>query len=113
MEYVGLFYGNFEYILGPFGIFYGKFGIFPRLGMLHQEKSGNPDWRQSKWRKTSPNREQKFYDQGIPWDQLKRMRLSFGLCPFLRLQECVRKIFAEVFFKKNDQNSPKLHRIQP
>jgi hypothetical protein len=36
-------------ILRPFGIIYGHFGkvvviwyIFPRFGILHQEKSGNP-----------------------------------------------------------------------
>jgi hypothetical protein len=52
----GLFYGHLVYftafwsILRPFGIFCGhleylwSFGIhiFPRFGMLHQEKSGNP-----------------------------------------------------------------------
>jgi hypothetical protein len=30
------------YIL-PFGIFCGLLLIFPRFGMLYQEKSGNPD----------------------------------------------------------------------
>jgi hypothetical protein len=29
-------------ILRPIGIIYGLFGIFPRFGMLHHEKSGNP-----------------------------------------------------------------------
>jgi hypothetical protein len=33
-------------ILLLFGIFCGHFGIFSRLGMLYQEKSGNPGLRQ-------------------------------------------------------------------
>jgi hypothetical protein len=42
MEVVGIFYDHLVYfvtiwsILRPFGIF------FPRFGILHQEKSGNP-----------------------------------------------------------------------
>jgi hypothetical protein len=31
------------YILWPFNIFYSRLVHFPRFGMLHQEKSGNPD----------------------------------------------------------------------
>jgi hypothetical protein len=31
------------YILRPFGIFYGHLVYFPRFGMLHPDKSGNPD----------------------------------------------------------------------
>jgi hypothetical protein len=48
MEDVGIFYGHLVYftanwyILWPFGIFYGNLVCFPRFGMLHQEKSGNP-----------------------------------------------------------------------
>jgi hypothetical protein len=40
-------------ILWPFGIFYGHFVyfmaiwyIFPRFGVLHQEKIGNPDFKE-------------------------------------------------------------------
>jgi hypothetical protein len=46
---VGKFYGRLVYfsailyILLPFHIFYGHFGIFYRLGILCQEKSGNPE----------------------------------------------------------------------
>jgi hypothetical protein len=45
---VGLFYGHFVYFtailysLWPLGIFYGYLVYFSRLGMLYQEKSGNP-----------------------------------------------------------------------
>jgi hypothetical protein len=48
MENAGIFYGNLEYfteiwwILRPIGnvvIWY----IFPRFGILYQEKAGNPD----------------------------------------------------------------------
>jgi hypothetical protein len=43
------FYGHFWYILRPFGIFYGHLvyfmAIVSRLGMLNQEKSGNPGCR--------------------------------------------------------------------
>jgi hypothetical protein len=28
--------------------FYGNFGIFPRFGLLHQEKSGNPGHQPNK-----------------------------------------------------------------
>jgi hypothetical protein len=62
MENAGIFYGHLEYlqpfgifkaiwnILQPFGIFYGHlvcnavaiWYIFPRFGILCQEKSGNP-----------------------------------------------------------------------
>jgi hypothetical protein len=48
MEDVGLFYGHLVcftamwYILWPFGIFYGYLVYFSRLGILYQEKSGNP-----------------------------------------------------------------------
>jgi hypothetical protein len=30
-------------ILWPFDLFYSHLVYFPRFGMLHQEKSGNPD----------------------------------------------------------------------
>jgi hypothetical protein len=50
MDDVGIFCGhvvNFTaiwYISWPFGIFPPPFRyIFPRFGILHQEKSGNPD----------------------------------------------------------------------
>jgi hypothetical protein len=49
MENVGKFYDHLIYftiignILWPFGIFFGHLEyIFPRFGMLYQEKSGNP-----------------------------------------------------------------------
>jgi hypothetical protein len=49
MENVGMFYGQLEYF-GPFVIFYNHlvlgiviiWCIFPRFGILCQEKSGNP-----------------------------------------------------------------------
>jgi hypothetical protein len=49
MENVGIFYGNFEYytanwyILRPLGNGVFIWYIFPRFGILCQEKSGNPD----------------------------------------------------------------------
>jgi hypothetical protein len=49
MKYVGKFYVHLVYltvilyILWPFGIFCGHFGIFFRFSMLYQEKSGNPE----------------------------------------------------------------------
>jgi hypothetical protein len=49
-------------ILRPFGIIYGHFGkvvviwyIFPRFGILHQEKSGNPA-HDLKWTATKNER---------------------------------------------------------
>jgi hypothetical protein len=49
IENVRIFYGNLEYI-AAFGTFYSQFGnlvviwyIFPRFGILYQEKSGSPD----------------------------------------------------------------------
>jgi hypothetical protein len=48
MKDVGTFYVHLVYftailyILGPFVIFRGHFGIFFRFGMLYQQKSGNP-----------------------------------------------------------------------
>jgi hypothetical protein len=48
MEEVGIFYGHLVYftpilkILWPFDIFYGNWYIFPRVGILYREKSGNP-----------------------------------------------------------------------
>jgi hypothetical protein len=48
MEDVGIFYGHsvyfvvFCYILWTFGIARGKLVYFSRLGILYQEKSGNP-----------------------------------------------------------------------
>jgi hypothetical protein len=48
MKEVGKFYGNLvyftaiSYMLWPFGIFCGHFGVFFSFGMLRQEKSGNP-----------------------------------------------------------------------
>jgi hypothetical protein len=38
----GLFYVHLIFLL-PFGIFRGNLGYFLRFGILHQEKSGNPD----------------------------------------------------------------------
>jgi hypothetical protein len=35
-------------IVRPFGIFCGIWCIFPRFGILDQEKSGNPDARATK-----------------------------------------------------------------
>jgi hypothetical protein len=49
MENVSLFCGHFInfpaiwYILWPFGKFCGHLYIFPRFGILHREKYGNPD----------------------------------------------------------------------
>jgi hypothetical protein len=49
MENLGIFYDHLDYfraignILWPFGIFCGNWYIFPRFGILDQEKSGNPD----------------------------------------------------------------------
>jgi hypothetical protein len=48
MENVGVFYCHNEYntaipILWPFGSLMVIWYIFPRFGILHQEKSGNPD----------------------------------------------------------------------
>jgi hypothetical protein len=48
MENVGTFYGHLEYntdvwhILEPFDNLVAIWYIFPRFGILHQEKSGNP-----------------------------------------------------------------------
>jgi hypothetical protein len=48
MENAGIFYGNLQYftviwcILWPFGNFVVIWYIFPRFGILCQEKSGNP-----------------------------------------------------------------------
>jgi hypothetical protein len=48
MEDVGIFYGHlvhftvFYYILLTFSIVCGNLVYFPRLGILYQEKSGNP-----------------------------------------------------------------------
>jgi hypothetical protein len=49
MKDVGIFYdhkvfvNDISYILWPFGIFCGHFGItFSSFGMSYQEKSGNP-----------------------------------------------------------------------
>jgi hypothetical protein len=48
MENFVLFYDNLEYLtaiwynLLPFGVVCGHLVYFPRFGMLHQEKSGNP-----------------------------------------------------------------------
>jgi hypothetical protein len=48
MENAGIFYGHLEYftvvwyILWPFGNVVVIWYIFPRLGILCQEKSGNP-----------------------------------------------------------------------
>jgi hypothetical protein len=49
MENVGIFHGHFEYltalwyIVWPFVTFCGRLVHFFHFGMLHQEKSGNPD----------------------------------------------------------------------
>jgi hypothetical protein len=49
MEDVAIFYGHlvhcvvFCYILWTFGIVHGDLVYFSRLGILYQEKSGNPD----------------------------------------------------------------------
>jgi hypothetical protein len=49
MEDVGVFYGHlvhftvFCYILWTLGIVRGNLVHFSRFGILHQEKSGNPD----------------------------------------------------------------------
>jgi hypothetical protein len=51
MENLGLFYDRLVYftaignILWPFGIFCGHLVISPCLGILYQEKSGNPVWQ--------------------------------------------------------------------
>jgi hypothetical protein len=37
-----VYFTAFENILSPFGIFCGHLVYFCRLGILHQEKSGNP-----------------------------------------------------------------------
>jgi hypothetical protein len=43
MENVGKFYGHLVYFM-PLGYILWSFGIFPpRFGIIHQEKSGNPD----------------------------------------------------------------------
>jgi hypothetical protein len=48
MKEVAKFYGHLVYftaiwfMLWPFRIFCGHFGIFFRFGMLYQEKSGSP-----------------------------------------------------------------------
>jgi hypothetical protein len=48
MENVGIFYGHLEcfpailYILWPFGKVVVIWYIFPRFGILYQEKSGDP-----------------------------------------------------------------------
>jgi hypothetical protein len=41
-EDFGKFYGHLIFFLLPFGIFNSDLVHFPRLGMLYQEKSGNP-----------------------------------------------------------------------
>jgi hypothetical protein len=59
MENLVIFYDHLVYfrdignILWPFGIFCGYLVIFPRFGILNQEKSGNPDPRLSKQVKTT------------------------------------------------------------
>jgi hypothetical protein len=51
MKEIGKFYGDLVYftailyILWPFGMFCGHFGVFFSFGMLCQEKSGNPGFR--------------------------------------------------------------------
>jgi hypothetical protein len=51
MEDVGIFYYYFVYftaiwyMLWPFGIFYDYLVYFSSLGILYQEKSGNPAWK--------------------------------------------------------------------
>jgi hypothetical protein len=47
MEDVGVFHGHLVY-LRPFGIFNGYLVHFPRFGMLYQEKSGNPGYKDDK-----------------------------------------------------------------
>jgi hypothetical protein len=59
MEKFGILYGNLEYItaigyiLWPFGKLVVIWYIFPRLGIVRQEKSGNPastqDFQAAKW----------------------------------------------------------------
>jgi hypothetical protein len=51
VNFGGSYNGKFWYILLPFGLFYCYWKyfmdiwyIFRRLGILHQEKSGNPGW---------------------------------------------------------------------
>jgi hypothetical protein len=36
------YFTYFSYILWPFGIVWGSFGIFSSFGIFYQEKSGNP-----------------------------------------------------------------------
>jgi hypothetical protein len=49
MTDVGIFYGHlvhftvFSYILWTFGIYRGNLVYFSRIGILYQEKSGNPE----------------------------------------------------------------------
>jgi hypothetical protein len=59
MEHVGIFYVHLVYlcILRPSEIVYGHlvyfspfWYIFPRFGMLYQEKSGNPEHDSAAWR---------------------------------------------------------------
>jgi hypothetical protein len=51
MENIGMLYDHLVYftairnILRPFGIFVVIWYIFPRFGILDQEKSGNPAWQ--------------------------------------------------------------------
>jgi hypothetical protein len=40
--YILAYFKSILYILGPFGIFCGNLCIFPRFGMLYEEKYGNP-----------------------------------------------------------------------
>jgi hypothetical protein len=48
IEDVGVFYGQFVYLLAiwyivlPIGTFFGHLVYFSRFGMLYREKSGNP-----------------------------------------------------------------------
>jgi hypothetical protein len=53
MEKVGMFYGHLEYItdigyiLWPFGNLVAIWHILPRIGILCEEKSGNPAFGES------------------------------------------------------------------
>jgi hypothetical protein len=50
LENVEIFYGNFEYFTDTwdnfwaFGTFFVNLEYFSGFGILHQEKSGNPDY---------------------------------------------------------------------
>jgi hypothetical protein len=92
IENVVLFFISLEYfksiwyILGYIGIFYGHFVyIFPRFGILRQEKSGNPapsscaNWRtenlqkkfRKDWRKSRDNGTKDFTKKLFPVSVLK------------------------------------------